>query len=234
MIVFVAITAALYAAILIPFIVLPIIPGFTDARPGIVIPMICAFFFGPAASWGAAFGNVIGDVFCGRLGLGSLFGFVGNWAFGLVPYLLWKALAAQEPPLRSISQWMIFLLIAITASAACGGIVALGLDCAGLLPFFPIGVIIFANNAGVSLALAPICLALLYPRLKKRGSLYTEVMPEIRRRSVPRAAIGTALSSCGAIGLIFFGSLISWRAGHAAALSGAPFAAALFAGLALL
>jgi energy-coupling factor transport system substrate-specific component len=242
MIVFVAITAALYAAILIPFTVLPIIPGYTDIRPGIVVPMICAFFFGPAASWGAAFGNVIGDMFCGRLGLGSLFGFAGNWAFGFIPYALWKALAREEPPLRSATQWMVFLLIAVTASAACAGIIAWGLDCLRLLPFFPVGVIIFSNDAGVSLVLAPICLALLYPRLKKRGSLYTQVMPEMPGASAVPAVIGTVIASCAAVGLIVFGSFFSWQASQApevakhlvTALLTAPFVAALFIGLALL
>ncbi len=242
MVVFVAMTAALYAAILIPFTVLPIIPGYTDVRPGVAVPMICAFFFGPAASWGAAFGNVIGDILCGRLGLGSVFGFVGNWTFGFIPYALWKALARQEPPFRSITQWGIFLLAAVTASAACAGIIAWGVDCLGLLPFFPIGVIIFSNNVGISVVLAPICLALLYPRLQRRGSLYTQAMPETRRRSALRAMTGTAITVCAALGLVGVGSFFSWRAGQsagaaehfAAALPTAPFVAALFIGLALL
>ncbi len=52
MILFTAMTAALYAAILIPFKIAPIIPGYTEIRPGIVVPIICAFFLGPAAAWG--------------------------------------------------------------------------------------------------------------------------------------------------------------------------------------
>lgn len=235
MIVFVAITAALYAAILIPFSVLPIIPGFTNIRPGIVVPIICAFFFGPAAAWGAGFGNVIGDIFCGMFGVGSLFGFVGNWAFAFIPYALWKALARREPPLRSASQWAIFLLIVVTSSAACGGIVAWGcVDVMGILPpSLRIGLIIFANNAGISVVLAPICLALLYPRLKNRGSLYTQVMPETHSGSAVRRVVGTVITCCAAVGLIVFGSLLSAK--HVATAGPmAPFVAALFAGMALL
>jgi energy-coupling factor transport system substrate-specific component len=235
MIVFVAITAALYAAILIPFKVMVIIPSFTEVRPGIVVPMICAIFFGPAAAWGAGFGNVIGDVFGGGFGLGSIFGFVGNWAFGFIPYALWKALAKREPPLRSASQWAIFLLIAVVSSAACGGIVAWGcINAMGLLPpSLPLGLLILANNTAISVVLAPILLALLYPRLKKRGSLYTQIMPETRSMSAVRRLVGTIITCYGAVALIVFGSIFS---AHGVAPVGptVPFIAALFAGMALL
>src|SRR5262249_36691822 len=80
-----AICAALYGGILIPFKVAPIIPGITELRPANALPIVCSFLFGPAGAWGAAFGNLIGDFF-GGLGPGDLFGFVGNLAFGLVPY----------------------------------------------------------------------------------------------------------------------------------------------------
>ena len=64
--------AAIYAAVLIPFKVgIPIIPGFVELRPANAIPVVASLLFGPAAAWGAAFGNLIGDLF-GTLGPGSL------------------------------------------------------------------------------------------------------------------------------------------------------------------
>src|SRR5262244_1116879 len=77
LVVFAAICASLYAAILIPFKVLPLIPGVTELRPANAVPVICSFLFGPAAGWGAAIGNIIGDFF-GGLGPGDFFGFLGN------------------------------------------------------------------------------------------------------------------------------------------------------------
>lgn len=54
-IVLVAVTAALYAAILIPMkVLMPLIPGFTEVRPGNVLPILFSFLFGPVAAWGAA------------------------------------------------------------------------------------------------------------------------------------------------------------------------------------
>ncbi|MBC7289406.1 MAG: QueT transporter family protein, partial [Armatimonadetes bacterium] len=76
MIVLVALTAALYAALLIPFKSIPILPGFSEIRPANVVPIVASLLFGPAAAWGSAIGNLIGD-FVGTLGPGSFFGFVG-------------------------------------------------------------------------------------------------------------------------------------------------------------
>src|SRR5256885_659507 len=100
MVVLTAMCASLYAAVLIPFMVVPLIPGLTHFRPANALPIVCSFLFGPAAAWGAAFGNLIGDFFTG-LGPGDLFGFIGNFLYALVPYRLWRAccaLVAPPPP----------------------------------------------------------------------------------------------------------------------------------------
>jgi hypothetical protein len=73
MVVLTAVCAALYASILIPFKVVPLIPGVTELRPASAVPVVCSFLFGPAGAWGAAFGNAIGELF-GGLGPGDLFG----------------------------------------------------------------------------------------------------------------------------------------------------------------
>ena len=51
MVVLVGCIAAVYAAVLIPFKPIPIIPGFTEIRPANVFPVICSLMFGPAAAW---------------------------------------------------------------------------------------------------------------------------------------------------------------------------------------
>ena len=53
MVVLTAMSASLYTAILIPFKVLPIIPGVTEFRPANAVPVVCSFLFGPAGAWGA-------------------------------------------------------------------------------------------------------------------------------------------------------------------------------------
>ena len=123
MVVLTVLTAGLFAAILIPFKGIPLIPGVTELRPANVIPLVFGLLFGPAGAWGAAFGNLIGDFF-GTLGLGSLFGFVGNFFYGLVPYKLWGKLGPLSAPTglegRSGRQVLEYLLAALLRRVAEG------------------------------------------------------------------------------------------------------------------
>ncbi|MEJ7816255.1 MAG: QueT transporter family protein, partial [Rubrobacter sp.] len=89
LVVLTALSAAIYAAVLIPFKGFPIVPGFIELRPANVFPVVFGLLFGPAGAWGAAIGNLIGDFF-GTLSLGSLAGFVGNFFLALLPYKLWS------------------------------------------------------------------------------------------------------------------------------------------------
>src|SRR5690348_7601206 len=108
MVVLTAMSASLYAAILIPFKVLPIIPGVTELRPANAVPVVCSFLFGPAGAWGAALGNVIGDFF-GGIGPGDLFGFVGNFLYGFIPYRAWEILCDGDPVPRDARSWILFV-----------------------------------------------------------------------------------------------------------------------------
>src|SRR6185369_13778864 len=127
MVVLTAMCASLYAAVLIPFVVIPLIPGLTHFRPANALPIVCSFLFGPAAAWGAAFGNLIGDFFTG-LGPGDLFGFAGNFLYALVPYRLWRACGAGDPLPRSAGTWALLLLVIAVASMLCGVTVGFGLQ----------------------------------------------------------------------------------------------------------
>lgn len=115
MIVLTAVTAALYAAILIPFKVgIPLVPGFTEVRPANVIPIICSLMFGPAAAWGSAIGNTIADAF-GTFGLGTIFGFIGNFLYGYIPYRIYLALCKGELTAKSHLTLLRLILISIIA-----------------------------------------------------------------------------------------------------------------------
>src|ERR687893_2261342 len=88
MVVLVALTAAIYAATLIPTQFLPIIPGFTNIRPANVFPFVFGLLFGPAGAWGSAIGNLINDFF-GTLGPGSIGGFFWKIFFRPFSFKMW-------------------------------------------------------------------------------------------------------------------------------------------------
>lgn len=182
MIMLVAVVAAVYAAVLIPFAGFTIIPGITSVRPANVFPVIFSLMFGPAAAWGSAIGNLIGDIFGGTLGPGSFFGFIGNFFFGFAGYKLWGNLGVlssdAQPDFRENAgkQLVEFWAVALVSSAGCAAIIAWGVDLLGLVPFAVLGTTITLNNFIAAGVLGPILLFLTYPRIKEMGLLYTDVM----------------------------------------------------------
>ena len=171
--------AAIYAAILIPFKAgIPIIPGFVELRPANAIPIVSSLLFGPAAAWGAGIGNIIGDCF-GTLGPASIFGFLGNFLFGYLPYLLWGNMgwlsSGQPPMVQSWRQGLEYGLVCIVASVACAGIIGWGVELLGLLPFVVLAPAIFFNNIVMGLLLGPPLLMFLYPRVQRWHLRYEDI-----------------------------------------------------------
>ncbi|HWR98376.1 MAG TPA: QueT transporter family protein [Candidatus Methanoperedens sp.] len=210
MVVLAALTAALYAALLIPFKPIPIIPGFTELRPAVAVPLVFGYLFGPAGAWGSGLGNVIGDFFGGTLSLGSLFGFVGNFLFALTPYKLLAPVpaGAATPAARPWRHAALFAAAAVPASAACAATIGWGVDLLGLVPFAALGSVIFANNLLVGLTLGPVLLRLVAPRVAAWHLLWTDVM-EVSPRGAGRRRLGAALIWAGAVGALVAGLAIS-------------------------
>lgn len=194
--------AAIYAAVLIPFKVgIPIIPGFVELRPANVIPIVSSLLFGPAAAWGAGIGNVIGDCF-GTLGPASLFGFLGNFLYGYVPYLLWGNLgwlsSGREPMVRSWSQGVEYVIVCASASMVCAATIGWGVELLGLLPFWLLFPAIFLNNLVMATLLGPPLLLFLYPRIKRWNLYYRDLTPSGDRlpsASSPPAKAGSVVVS---------------------------------------
>ena len=218
MVVLVALSAAIYAAVLIPLKSFPIVPGFIEIRPANAFPVVFGLLFGPAGAWGSAIGNLIGDFF-GTLSLGSIAGFVGNFFLGLLPYKLWSAYFRRgenmEQNVDSGKKLGVYVAVTILASVVCALIIAWWIELLGLVPF-TVGLIsITSNNAIMALILGPILLLALYPRVKRFGLLWTEIMdPE--EVSAPRnQTLGNVLVWVGGVGGAVVGLILS--------LSGATF-----------
>ncbi|WP_020611796.1 QueT transporter family protein [Sediminispirochaeta bajacaliforniensis] len=182
MVVLVALSAGLYAALLIPFKGFVLIPGITEVRPGSALPVVLGLLFGPAGAWGSAIGNLIGDFF-GSLGIGSISGFVGNFMFAYVPYKLWINLGLAPsgeytPDLKSGRKVVTYVVVAILGAAACALPIAWFLDVLGMVPFAALGSIITLNNSIPSIVLGIPVLLILYPRIVKWDLLWTDLMDE--------------------------------------------------------
>ena len=179
MIVLTAICAAAYVAVLLPFKGFVLIPGLTEVRPGAALPVVLSFMFGPAAAWGAGFGNVIADAFGGMLGPGSIPGFLGNFFYGYVPYALWRALMKNASPVRSGAKgWSVYGLILVINCMVIGSVIGWGVDLLGLAPFGALGLIIAVNDLIASAAVSTALLVLLYPRVSAWGLLYFQILDD--------------------------------------------------------
>jgi energy-coupling factor transport system substrate-specific component len=180
MIVLTAICAAAYVAVLLPFKGFVIIPGLTEVRPGAAIPIVLSFLFGPAAAWGSGFGNIIADALGGMLGPGSIFGFLGNFFYGYLPYALWRAFMGYRNPFHTgVMGLMLIVVILVANCLVIGSIIGWGADLLRLAPFGALGPIIVVNNLIASLVLSSILLALLYERVGRWGLLYYQILDEI-------------------------------------------------------
>ncbi|HEX7406197.1 MAG TPA: QueT transporter family protein [Candidatus Binatia bacterium] len=207
MVVLTAISASLYAAILIPFKVLPIIPGVTEFRPANAVPVVCSFLFGPAGAWGAAIGNVIGDFF-GGIGPGDLFGFLGNFLYGLIPYKVWEAITDSDPVPHTPGMWIAFVGTVLLASAVCALSIGWGINLLGFIPFSVLGNIILINNFLVAVVLTPFLLAVIYPRVKRGKLLYRDIMPRPPRFRWSRR-LGLAIVVFATVAGMVLGNLLS-------------------------
>ena len=211
MVVLTALVGALHAAILIPFKLLVIIPGVTEIRPANAIPIACSILFGPAAAWGAAIGNTIGDMAFG-FGPGTFFGMVGNFLYGFAPYALWRAVfGSTVPDAKKPSHWVMLVFVTLVASSVCAWTIGWGIDVVIKgVPFGILTTIILINNFLIAVILAPPLLFALLPRVKAWGLLYTTVLPEEVARRPRFAWLGAILFTIGSLGGLVAGESIAW------------------------
>jgi energy-coupling factor transport system substrate-specific component len=209
MVVLCAISAALYAAVLVPFKVVPLIPGVTELRPANAIPVVCSFLFGPAAAWGSAIGNMIGDFF-GGVGPGDIFGFFANLFYGYIPYKAWSIIApGQSPVSRSPRNIVSYVAVCLAGSVLCADLVGWGDNLLALRPFSVLGNVIIFNNMLSAMVLSPLILAGVYPRVRAGRMLYQDVMPELKPRPLSRQVTGLSMLIAGETGAWILGNLLS-------------------------
>src|SRR5918998_3320841 len=152
---------------------------------------------------GAAIGNLIGDFF-GTLSLGSVGGFVGNFFLALLPYKMWSIFFRRDENMEenvdSGKKFGVFILLVILASTVCAVIISWWVDLLGLAPFAPFFALIVFNNAIMGGVLGPILLLALYPRVRRWGLLWTEIVEPEDASSSRLQRTGTILVWVGAIG----------------------------------
>ena len=135
-------------------------------------------------------GNLIGfDILGGALTIGSIGGFVGNFFLGLVPYKIWHRVFKEEPHCRTLPSLLKFEFVILTHAGVVALIIPLWTELVGFVPFTPLAFIIFFNELISAGIISPILMALVYPRAKRAGWLWTDVMKGYQYTSAERKNI---------------------------------------------
>ena len=124
--IFIALSALLYALVLVPFNQVQWSIAGVSLRPAAALPVVFGILWGPAAAWGLGIGNLAGDL-SGSWSPMSLFGFLINFLYPYLSYLLWhrmmKGHEVRIGPYSIGCYWLVALLITLACMAllaACG------------------------------------------------------------------------------------------------------------------
>jgi hypothetical protein len=102
-----------------------------------------------------------------------------------------------------------YAAVCLAASVLCADIVGWGDNLLALRPFSILGNVIVFNNMASALALAPLILIAVYPRVRRGRMLYIDVMPELKERRLSVRCAGLALLVAGEAGAWITGNLVS-------------------------
>lgn len=206
MVVLVALSAAIYAAAMIPFKGLVIIPGASELRPAAVFPVIFGLLFGPAGAWGAGIGSIIGDMFS-FIGPGTPFGFIANFLMAYIPYKIWnskgniKSTDDDSLYLNSARKIINFCMAGILGAFACALTLGFSGELLAAVPFAAMASVVALNNSVAICVLGPPLMLILYKRVKKWDLLWMDIVDE---EEIPKNSIltftGTIFILCGILG----------------------------------
>lgn len=152
--------------------------GFATLRPAAFIACTWGVLFGPwVGGLAAGIGNTfISDILSGWIGVGSVGGFLGNFAMGFIPGYFVKEAANW----KQVSFWS--GLSALVCAVLVGGWISL----MGYSPFWPLFTVVVISNLPVNIIATPIAVKYLLERVKKRGLYWKDIESD----GGPKAQVG--------------------------------------------
>ncbi|MEG2323919.1 MAG: SpoIIE family protein phosphatase [Anaerovoracaceae bacterium] len=120
---------ALYFVLTLPLAGLTFDDGYSQIRFTSLMPMAAGMLFGFPGALSCALGNLVGDIYSG-LDIYCIFGFLGNFLMGWLPYKLWHTLFFFDnhtPKYLETSNSIVkFVSISVITSCASVGTIAAG------------------------------------------------------------------------------------------------------------
>jgi len=119
----IALSALIYALVLIPFNQLHWSVAGIPIRPAAALPVVLGIIWGPAAAWGLGIGNIAGDYF-GSWSPMSIAGFFVNVLYPYLSYLLWHRLVKGHGERMGGYGLAGFLIVTLIVTVACMALLA--------------------------------------------------------------------------------------------------------------
>jgi len=178
----IAVSALLYALALIPFNQLHWDVAGIPIRPAAALPVVFGILWGPAAAWGLGIGNIAGDVF-GSWSLMSIVGFLVNFLYPYLSYLLWHRLMKNHEIRMDLYGFTCFWTVTFVTTLACMVLLA---ACGTVFfnrPFETKFISYFGNSIIWAMAVGPVLFRLTLKKAVRNGLVYGREWS--KRRTLP-------------------------------------------------
>jgi len=167
----IAVSAVLYALVLIPFNQIHWELAGIPVRPAAALPVVLGILWGPAAAWGLGIGNIAGDFF-GSWSPMSIAGFLVNFLYPYLSYLLWHRLVSLREVRVDWNYLAYFLVVTFVTTLACMVLLA---ACGTVFfnrPFESKVISYFGNSIVWAMAAGPVLFWLSLKKAVRNGIVY--------------------------------------------------------------
>ena len=167
----IAVTAILYALILIPFNHIHWDVAGIPLRPAAALPVVFGILWGPAAAWGLGIGNIAGDL-SGSWSLMSSIGFLINVLYPYLSYLLWHRLMKGHEFRMNYYSLAMFLLVTFVTTLTCLALLA---ACGTIFfnrPFESKFLGYFGNSIVWAMIAGPVIFSWIFTKAVRNGWVY--------------------------------------------------------------
>jgi len=167
----IAVTAILYALVLIPFNQIHWDVAGIPIRPAAALPVVFGILWGPAAAWGLGIGNIAGD-FSGSWSLMSSLGFLINVLYPYLSYLLWHRLMKGHEFRMNHYSLAVFLLVTFVTTFTCLALLA---ACGTIFfdrPFESKFLGYFGNSIVWAMIVGPVIFSCIFTKAVRNGWVY--------------------------------------------------------------
>jgi len=150
----VIITAVVFFIVTMPFRELFNVLGVTEMRPASALPPTFGLLFGIPGALGCAIGNLFADIASGYNSFILVWGFVAQFIYGILPYVLWKFISKSEIRLKNVKnilQYIVIILINSVAMAVMFWFIVRGYENVSVM--VTAAIMVFFNNFVFSMLL---------------------------------------------------------------------------------